>query len=59
VSKILEENGISKDSVEEYENKIVNAKDEVIRLSNLGFGCQLIGNSEWLMRKKILGQLPS
>jgi len=56
VSEILEENGIFKDSAEEYESKIVNTKDEVIRLSNLGFDCQLIGNNEWLMRKKILGQ---
>ena len=57
MSEILEENGISKDSVEEYESKIVNTKEEVIQLSNLGFDCQPVGNGEWLMRKKILGQI--
>jgi len=57
VSEILEENGISKHPVVEYESKIVNTKEEVIRLSNIGFECQQLGNSEWLMRKKILGQI--
>jgi len=52
----LEENGISKISMEEYESEIVNSKDDVIRLSNLGFSCQPIGNSEWLMRKKYWGK---
>ena len=59
VSKLLEENGISRNPLWEYESKIVNTKEEVIRLSNLGFDCQPIGNREWLMRKKVLGQLPS
>jgi site-specific recombinase XerD len=59
VSGLLEENGISRNLLGEYESKIVNTKEEVIRLSNLGFDCQPIGNREWLMRKKILGQLPS
>jgi len=59
VSKLLEENGISRNPLGEYESKIVNTKEEVIRLSNLGFDCQLIGKGEWLMRKKVLGQLPS
>ncbi len=57
--EILEESGLNKEPVEKYESKIVNAKEEVIWLSNLGFDCQPIGRSEWLMRKKILGQLPS
>jgi len=59
VSKLLEENGISRNPLGEYESKIVNTKEEVIQLSNLGFDCQPIGKGEWLMRKKILGQLPS
>lgn len=59
VSKLLEENGISGNPLGEYESKIVNSKEEVIRLSNLGFDCQSIGNREWLMQKKVLGQLPS
>ena len=57
VSEILEENGISKESVEEYESKIVDSKEDVIQLSNLGFSCQQIDNGEWLMRKKLLGQI--
>ena len=41
---------------EEYaRDKIVNSKEEVIRLSDLGFSCQPIGRSEWLMRKKTIG----
>lgn len=59
ISDLLEETGISKKQLEEYESRIVNNKEEVIRLSNLGFDCQPIGKEEWLMRKKILGQLPS
>ena len=55
VSEILEKSKISEDSTEEYESKIVNTKEEVILLSNLGFDCQPIVNGEWLMRKKILG----
>jgi len=43
VSKLLEENGISKNPLGEYESKIVNTKGEVIQLSNLGFSCQPIG----------------
>ena len=56
VEEILENYGISKNPVEKYESKIVNIKEEVIRLSDLGFSCQPIGNGEWLMRKKLLGQ---
>lgn len=55
----LKENGLSKNSREEYKSKIVNTRMEDVRLSNLGFDCQPIGNNEWLMRKKTLGQLPS
>jgi site-specific recombinase XerD len=57
VREKLKENGISEDSREKYESKIVNSKEEVIRLSNLGFDCQPMGNNEWLMRKKVLGQI--
>jgi len=57
VSEVLEKSGFSRDPIEEYESKIVNTKEEVIQLSNLGFDCQSIGKSEWLMRKKILGQI--
>jgi len=54
---IAEENGISRNPLEEYESKIVNTKEEVIRLSNLGFDCQPIGKCEWLMRKKNIGAI--
>jgi site-specific recombinase XerD len=55
VREILEECGRSKDSVEKYESKIVNTKEDVIKLSDLGFSCQPIGSGEWLMRKKTIG----
>jgi len=55
ILKILEKNEIGRNSSEIYESKIVNTKEEVINLSNLGFDCQLIGNNEWLMRKKNIG----
>jgi hypothetical protein len=48
---------VGQNSYEVYESKIVNSKDEVINLSNLGFDCQPIGKREWLMRKKTLGQM--
>ena len=57
ISEALEKNGVGQNFSEVYESKIVNIKEEVIRLSNLGFDCQPIGNSEWLMRKKIIGQI--
>ena len=57
ISEVLEKNGVGQNSSEVYESKIVNIKEEVIRLSNLGFDCQPIGNSEWLMRKKTMGQM--
>jgi len=57
ISEALERNRVGQNFSEVYESKIVNIKDEVIRLSNLGFDCQPIGNSEWLMRKKMIGQM--
>ena len=57
ISEALEKNGVGPNFSEVYESKIVNIKGEVIRLSNLGFDCQPIGNSEWLMRKKMMGQM--
>jgi hypothetical protein len=57
ISEALEKNRVGQNSSEVYESKIVNIKGEVIRLSNLGFDCQPIGNSEWLMRKKMMGQI--
>jgi hypothetical protein len=57
ISEALEKNKVGQNFSEVYESKIVNIKEEVIRLSNLGFSCQPIGRSEWLMRKKIIGQM--
>ena len=57
VEEILVNYGISKNPVEKYESKIVNSKEEVVRLSDLDFDYQSIGNSEWLMRKKMMGQI--
>jgi len=57
ISELSKKNRIRQDSSEVYKSKIVNTKEEVIRLSNLGFDCQQIGNGEWLMRKKLLGQI--
>jgi len=55
VSETVKENGVGQNSSEIYGSKIVNSKDEVINLSNLGYDCQPIGNREWLMRKKNIG----
>ncbi|MEA2055783.1 MAG: site-specific integrase [Candidatus Thermoplasmatota archaeon] len=57
ILEALEKNGVGQNSSEVYESKIVNSKEEVINLSNLGYDCQSIGNREWLMRKKTLGQM--
>jgi integrase len=45
--KMLKENGN-----ETYESKIVTSEEELIQLSNKGYGCQIIGTNKWLMRKK-------
>lgn len=39
ISEALEKNGVGQNFSEVYEIKIVNIKEEVIRLSNLGFDC--------------------
>ena len=57
ISEAVKENGGVQNSSEIYESKIVNSKEEVVNLSNLGYDCQPIGNREWLMRKKTLGQM--
>ena len=57
ISEALERNGVEQNSSEIYGSNIMNIKEEVIRLSNIGFDCQPIGNSEWLMWKKIMGQM--
>jgi len=44
---MLKENGN-----ETYESKIVASEEELIRLSNKGYECQIIGTNKWLMRKK-------
>ena len=59
VMEILEKCIPNQDSREEYDSKIVRSEKEVIRLSNQGYDCQLIGSGKWLMRKKLLGQMPS
>ena len=38
---------------ERYKSVIVTSEDEVIKLSNKGYDCQIIGPSKWLMRRKI------
>lgn len=40
-------------SVNQYESKIVSTKEDVIKLSNLGYECQPLGNGNWLMRRKV------
>ena len=57
ILEVLEKNGVGQKSSEVYESRIVNSKDKVIQLSNLGFDCRPIRSNEWLMQKKLLGQL--
>jgi len=52
IVEVLEKHGLGQNSSGMFESEIVNTREEVIRLSNLGFDCQSIGNNEWLMRKK-------
>ena len=59
VIQMLEKNISNQDSREKYDSKIVRSDKEVIRLSNQGYDCQMIGSGKWLMRKKLLGQMPS
>ena len=56
ISEALERNGVEQNSSESYKSNLMNTKGEVIRLSNIGFDCQPIGNREWLMRKKYWGK---
>lgn len=32
--------------------RIVNTEDEIIRFAKLGYDCQVIGESKWLMKKE-------
>ena len=57
VTETLEKYILDQNSSEVYESKIVNSTEEVVQLSNIGFSCQQIGKGEWLMRKKLLGQI--
>lgn len=38
---------------EKYDSRIVTTEEEIIRLANLGYDCQTIGQGKWLMRRKI------
>jgi integrase len=42
---------------QKYESKIVASEEELVRLSNLGYECQQIGQEKWLMKQKINGTL--
>ena len=39
----------------QYESRIVDSEEEVIRLTNRGYDCQMMGVNKWLMKRKILG----
>ncbi len=38
-----------------YESRIVDSEEEVIRLTNRGYDCQMMGVNKWLMKRKIVG----
>ena len=59
VNEILEKHGTCQNSSETYESKIVCSEKDIIQLSNLGYDCQFVGQSKWLMRKKVIGQTGS
>ena len=59
VIQTLEKYISNQNSREMYDSKIVRSEKKVIHLSNQGYDCQMIGSDKWLMRKKLLGQLPS
>ncbi|MEA3457193.1 MAG: hypothetical protein U9R21_00770, partial [Candidatus Thermoplasmatota archaeon] len=39
----------------QYESRIVDSEEEVIRLTNRGYDCQMMGVNKWLMKRKVLG----
>ncbi len=38
----------------QYESRIVDSEEEVIRLTNRDYDCQMMGVDKWLMKRKIL-----
>lgn len=59
VMETLEKQILDQNSIKAYDSKIACCEKDVIRLSNQGYDCQLLDSGKWLMRKKLLGQLPS
>jgi integrase/recombinase XerD len=39
----------------EYESRIVDDEEEVVRMADRGYDCQMMGVNKWLMKRKILG----
>ncbi len=58
VKEVFWEELIRLKQVVEHDSRIVSTEQEIIELSKIGFLCTPLGNGKWLMRKKILGQLP-
>ena len=44
---------------EHYKSVIVTTEDEVIKLANKGYDCQILGGNKWLMRRKLTNGLDS
>ena len=38
----------------QYESRIVDSEEGVIRLTNRSYDCQLMGVNKWLMKRKII-----
>jgi len=47
-------NVLSRDE-RQYESSIVDSEEEVSRLTNRGYDCQMMGANKWLMKRKIIG----
>lgn len=44
---------------EQYKSVIVTTEDEVLKLANKGYDCQILGENKWLMRRKLANGLDS
>ena len=51
--QIILKNVLLKDE-RQYESRIVDSEEEVIRLTNRSYDCQLMGVNTWLMKRKNL-----
>jgi hypothetical protein len=55
VQQVLRENNGN----EHYKSVIVTSEDEMIKLANKRYDCQILGENKWLMKRKLANGLDS